>query len=265
MPRNMLSACCAAALMFITSAAPTAAAPQILALLGTDGAVPLDCRNGTCAGEFSGFCLQRKRPDPAPGTQYRAEGGEVTLVVTGADGTVRRMPAGDYVSIETSRSYTAVRIGVDQALLDAWGAASLAIEVGERVALVPVPEAMDPDPQTAADVALALGPQRALGDRILEDSPAETGAVRLTSRMIGALPPGRTDLATRNSLWDRVVAPSAASFPPESVARAGSVYRRCLSKVEEGKFYSLRNCLKIGHDALMIDLNVKYWNAGPES
>jgi len=265
MPRNTLSACCAAALMFTLSAVPAAAAPQILALLSTDGAVPLDCRDGTCMAEFSGFCLQRKRPDPSPGTQYRAEGGEVTLVITGADGTVRRMPAGDYVSIETSRSYTAVRIGVDAALLDELNAVSVAVEVGERVALVPLPKAMDPDPQTEADVALALGPQRALGERILENSPVETGAVKLTNRMITALPPGRTDAATRSSLWDRVVAPSAASFPPGSVARAGSIYGRCLAKVDEGKFYSLRNCLKIGHDALMIDLNMKYWNAGPES
>jgi hypothetical protein len=265
MPVKTLSACCAAALLFTASAFPTAAAPQILALLATDGAIPLDCRNGACTAEFSGFCLQRKRPDPAPGTQYRAAGGDVTLVVTGADGKVRRVPAGDYVSIETSRSYTAVRIGVDQVLLEEWDAVSLAVEVGDRVALVPVPEALDPDPQTAADVALALGPQRALGDRILEISPVETGAVRLTSRMIAALPPGRTDGATRKTLWDRVVAPSAAAFPPGSIAQAGSVYQRCLAKVEAGSFYSLRNCLKIGHDALMIDLNVKYWNAGPES
>jgi len=83
--------------------------------------------------------------------------------------------------------------------------------------------------------------------------------------MITALPPGRNDAATRSSLWDRVVAPSAASFPPGSVARAGSLYGRCLAKVDEGKFYSLRNCLTIGHDALMIDLNIKYWDAGPES
>lgn len=265
MPVNPLPACCIAALVFMISAGPAASAPQILALLSTDGAVPLDCRDGVCTGEFSGFCLQRKRPDPAPGTQYRADGGEVALVITGADGTVRRMPAGDFVAIETSRSYTAVRIGVDEALLDEWNAVSVAVEIGERVALVPLPEAMDRDPQSEADIALALGPQRALGEHVLERSPIETGAVRLTSRMIGALPTGRTDATTRNTLWDRAVAPSAADFPPASVARAGSLYRRCLAKVEAGSFYSLRDCLEIGHDALMIDLNVRYWEAGPES
>lgn len=253
------------ALWFAFSTAPAAAAPQILALLSTDGAVPLDCRNGACTAEFSGFCLQRKRPDPAPGTQYRAAGGDVTLVVSGADGSARRLPAGDSVSIATSRSYTAVRIGVDEALLNELNAVSVAIEVGENVALVPIPEALDPDPQTEADIALALGPQRGLGERILEDSPEETSAVRLTNRMIGALPPGRTNRGTRDALWDRIVAPSAPALPAAGVARARALYQRCLSKVEAGSFYSLRNCLEIGHDALMIDINVKYWKAGPES
>ena len=265
MPASYLSACLAAALVVLISALPAAAAPQILALLATNEAVPLDCRDGACTAEFSGFCLQRKRADPAAGTQYRAAGGEVTLVVTGADGDVRRLPAGDHLVIETRRGYTAVRIGVRRDLLDEWNAVALGLEVGEHVALVPVPEAADPDPQTEADIALALGPQRALGDRILETSPVETGAVRLTSRMIGALPPGRTDARTREALWSRVVTASAASFPPESVLRASSIYRRCLAKVERGNFYSLRDCLEIGHDALMIELNVKYWEAGPES
>lgn len=255
----------AAAVLFAAAAGPAGAAPQILALLATEGAVPLACRDGACTAEFSGLCLQRKRPDPAPQTRYHAIGGEVTLVITGADGTVRRLPAAAYLSIETRRSYTAVEIGVSEALMTAWNAVSLAVEVGEHVALVPVPEAADPDPQTAADIALALGPQRALGDRVLEASPVETGAARLTSRLIGALPPGRVDGATRATLWDRVATPSAAAFPPTSVARAGSVYRRCLEKVEAGRYYSLRRCLEIGHDALMIELNLKYWQAGPES
>jgi hypothetical protein len=265
MPAKCRSACLVAALFVAASAVPAGAAPQILALLATDGAVPLDCRDGACTAEFSGFCLQRQRPDPARGTQYRAAGGEVTLVATDAEGNVRRMPAGEHLSIQTRRSYTAVRIAVDQILLDEWNAVSLAVEIGARVALVPVPEATDPDPQTEADIALALGPQSALGDRILENSPVETGAVTLTSRMIGGLPPGRTDAQTREALWGRVVAPSASSFPPESVLRVSSVYRRCLAKVERGAYYSLRHCLEIGHDALMIDLNVKYWEAGPES
>lgn len=265
MPAHRIIVCLAAAFVLVTSSIPVGAAPQILALLATGEAVPLKCSDGTCAAEFSGFCLQRKRPDPTPGTRYHTAGGDVILVVTGVDGNVRRMPASDQLSIETERGYTAVRISVPRSLLERWNAVSVAVEIGQRVALVPVPEAADPDPQTEADIALALGPQQALGTRILEDAPGETGAVRLTNKMIGALPPGRTDAATRNSLWDRVVAPSAAAFPADSVARASSVYRRCLAKVAAGRFFNLRRCLEVGHDTLMLDLNLKYWEAGPDS
>ena len=78
-------------------------------------------------------------------------------------------------------------------------------------------------------------------------------------------PAGRADSTTRRTLWDRTVAPAASSFPEGGVQRAASVYRRCLAKVEQGQFYSLRDCLEVGHDALMIELNLKYWEAGPES
>lgn len=252
--------------MLLAAQAPAAmAAPQILALLETGEPTGLACADGRCAAEFSGFCLQKERPDPRPGDRYRAEGGEMTLVVTGADGTIRRLPAGDYLEISTARSYTAVRIAVDEDLLAKLGAVSVALEIGPRVALVPLADPADPDPQAEADIALALGPQRALGDKVLGQLPAESGAVALTSRMLNALPKGRTDAATRAGLWNRAAAPHAGDYAPEAVSRAKGLYRRCLAKIERGDFYSLRDCLEIGHDALMLDINVKYWEAGPES
>lgn len=83
--------------------------------------------------------------------------------------------------------------------------------------------------------------------------------------MLNALPPGRTDDDTRGGLWERAVAPHTAGQPPESVTRAQGIYRRCMAKAESGDFYSLRDCLEIGHDALMLDINLKYWEAGPGS
>jgi hypothetical protein len=241
------------------------AAPQILALLETGGPAPLICKDGKCSAEFSGFCLQKERPDPKYGTRYRAEGGDLTLVVTDAAGMTKRLPAGDYLEITARRSYTAVEIALPESVIHDLGAVSVALEVGERVTLAPTTIVGDSDPQTEADIALALGPQRALGQRIMQKSAAETGAVMLTSKMINALPPGRTDDETRTGLWDRAIAPNAAAFSRESISRASSIYRRCLIKVEEGTFFNMRDCLEIGHDALMLDLNVKYWEAGPES
>lgn len=241
------------------------AAPQILALLETGGPAPLICDDAECSAEFSGFCLQKERPDPKFGTKYRAEGGELTLVVTDASGAIRRMPAGDYLDIATQRSYTAVRISLPAGVTRELGAVSVALEIGERVALVPVESIGDENPQTEADIAMALGPQRALGQKVIRESAAESGAVALTNRLLNALPHGRTDDETRTGLWGRAAAPFSASYPADSVSRASGIYRRCLAKVEEGSFYTLRDCLEIGHDALMIDLNVKYWEAGPES
>ncbi len=265
MTMRLLTAGLGGLLMATMPLAGAFAAPQILALLETDGPSPLICEDGKCSAEFSGFCLQKERPDPKYGARYRAEGGDVTLVVTDASGATKRLPAGDYLDISTLRSYTAVRISLPESVMRELGAVSAALEIGERVALVPVESAGDKDPQTEADIAVALGPQRALGQKIMQQSAAESGAVVLTSKLINALPPGRTDDETRAGLWDRAIAPNAATFPRESVSRASSIYRRCLTKVEEGTFFTMRDCLEIGHDALMLDLNVKYWEAGPES
>jgi hypothetical protein len=262
---RLLTAVLASLLVAAMPLAGAFAAPQILALLETDGPAPLICEVGKCSAEFIGFCLQKERPDPKYGAQYRAEGGDLTLVVTDASGAVRRLPAGDYLDISTLRSYTAVRISLPEGVIRELGAISVALEIGERVALVPVESAGDKDPQSEADIALALGPQRALGQTIIQQSPAESGAVALTNRMLNALPRGRANDQTRTGLWDRAIAPYSASYPAESVSRASGLYRQCLAKVEEGKFFNMRDCLEIGHDALMLDLNVKYWEAGPES
>ena len=262
---RLLSVAMSGLLIAAMAPASAEAAPQILALLETGEPAPLTCVDDVCSAEFSGFCLQKERPDPAHGTRYRAEGGDLTLVVTDAAGTVRRLPAADYLEISTLRSYTAVRIGLAESAMRELGAVSVALEVGERVALIPVEIDGDRDPQTEADIALALGPQRALGERITQQAIAESGAVALTGKMLNALPQGRTDDDTRSGLWDRAVAPFKSSYPPESVSRAQSIYQRCLAKVEAGSFFNMRDCLEIGHDALMLDLNVKYWEAGPES
>ncbi len=46
------------------------AAPQILAVLGTDGAIPLICADGHCQADISTYCLQRDRLAPDYGTAY---------------------------------------------------------------------------------------------------------------------------------------------------------------------------------------------------
>ncbi len=242
------------------------AAPQVLALLATDGPTVLKCEGGRCAAEFSAYCLQRERPDPDDGIAYQATDGGMTLIVTAADGTRRQIPAADYVSIVTQRSYTAVRVSLPERLLQEWKATAVALEVGQRVSLIPLPTADDPEPQTEADIALAVGPQRAVGERLVDRSGAASNAVRLTNAMINALPErGRVAPARRGNLWAEVIEPRAGGHSRESIEFAGRIYDGCQRKVERGMVFSLRRCLEAGHDALMIGLNVRYWNAGPGS
>lgn len=242
------------------------AAPQVLALLATDGATTLKCEDGRCAAEFSAYCLQRERPDPDDGIAYQATDDGMTLIVTAADGTRRQIPATDYVSIVTQRSYTAVRVSVPEGLLQEWNATEIALEVGQRVSLIPLPTADDPEPQTEADIALAVGPQRAVGARLVDRSAEASDAVRLTNAMINALPErGRVAPGRRGNLWAEVIEPRAGGHSRESIEYAGRIYDGCQRKVEHGLVFSLRRCLEAGHDALMIGLNVRYWNAGPGS
>ncbi len=240
------------------------AAPQVLALLATDGPTALKCEDGRCAAEFSAYCLQRERPDPDDGIAYRATDDGMTLIVSAGDGTRREIPAADHVSIVTERSYTAVRVSLPERLLQEWNATQVALEVGPRVTLIPLPIADDPEPQTEADIALAVGPQRSVGERLVDRSSPDSDVVRITNVLINALPErGRVTPDQRGSLWARVIAPRAAALPAASVESAGAVYDRCQRKVSIGRYFSLRRCLEAAHDALMVGLNSKYWNAEP--
>lgn len=243
------------------------AAPQVLALLATAGATTLKCEDGRCAAEFSAYCLQRERPNPEYGIAYTAaEDDAMTLIVRAADGTTRELPAADHVSIVTERSYTAVRVSLPERLLQAWNATEIALEVGERVTLIPLPTAGDPEPQTEADIALAVGPQRSVGERLVDRSSPGSDVVRITNLLINALPErGRVAPEERGSLWARVIVPRAAALPEASLESAGEVYDRCQRKVSIGRYFSLLRCLQAAHDALMVGLNSKYWSAEPGS
>ncbi len=145
------------------------AAPQALALLASNGAVPLTCAGVACRTELSAFCLQQERAMPLPGTKYSAvDRDRLTLVITAADGAERRLPAPFYVEITSARMYTAVTISISEHELANLGAVSAAIEVGDGATLVPDPVVGDPLPQTVSDIKAASGPIRAAGTRIVD-------------------------------------------------------------------------------------------------
>ena len=242
------------------------AAPQVLALLATQGATALDCTGDECAAEFSTFCLQQERPTPDTGVAYEAHGDAIALVVTAADGTRRRLPASEHVAISSKRSYTAVQISVPESALRAWDAVGVAVEVGEGVSLVPEELAHNPDSMTAADIALATGPRRRLGEMIVVQSRPEVDAIHVTNALINALPEhGRVTPERRQTLWAETMEPWASALGPKSIQRARELYDVCQGWVTDGKALRLRGCLEVHHDELMIGVNARYWHAAPGS
>lgn len=250
----------AAAVALALPLSPARAAPQVLGLLALDAPVPLPCFAGECSAEFTAFCLQRGRPIPTPGTAYRPAGDSFTLIALAADGSSRRLPGADYLTLETTRGFSAIKISISSRALEALGAERVAVEVGENVSLVPVPVIGDTNPQSDLEIATATGPLRALGTQIVDNGGADAGATRLTADMLNALPDkGRVDIETAEALWRRTLEESGAD--EASVAAAGEVYDFCRVQVEDGWDFTLRNCLEKRHSAGVLDLNARYWRA----
>ncbi len=247
----------------LTIVAPLAgavAAPQPLGLVASRGPVPLACLAGECAAELSAFCLQQARDIPAPGTRYRLAGGELSLIAIAADGKTRRIEGAKVLSLAVERGYSSVRVTVDRRVLEKMGAVRAAVEVGERVTLVPVEVAGDPDPLDEIEIAAVSGPLRDLGQRLVDNGGAAADAVRLTNGLINDLPErGRIAPATAARLWRDRIAKSGANAA--AVSRAGAMVAHCQERVAEGRFFSLRRCIETLHDQEILLLNQRFWRA----
>lgn len=238
-------------------------ATQSLALLETDHATTLQCDGTICRAEFSTFCLQKERDLPRAGDPYQlAAGNKLTLVLTGKDGHIRRVPAGDHIRIEAARSgHTAVSVSVDRSRLAALDAVKVALSVGERVTLMPVPVAGDDNPQTDQDRALATGPLRELGAKIVDRGPHDVARVHALNGLINALPTGidrRPD--AQQSLWRRAVDTALGDVPAKKLQTAQQEYAACWQdRVVQLGGYAVRHCLQRRHDSLMWQHVKRYW------
>ncbi|MFQ5785265.1 MAG: hypothetical protein ACE5H8_10635 [Alphaproteobacteria bacterium] len=251
---------------FVMPFAPARAAPQVLALVASNGSVPLVCDGETCAAEFTAFCLQETRPPPPRGTVYRAVGGAgISVAVTAADGRRFALPADDVLRIDTVRGYAAVRISLPASRLRALGATGVTVAVGEGVSLVPEPVAGDPDPLDAEEIAATTGPLRAAGTRLVERDNSDVGAARLTGVLINALPAeDGVSAEVRRGLWRNAVTPTReAAASPEAIRRARAAYDRCNAAIgwHTSMFVTLRDCLGYVHDHFIGSRNRIYWEA----
>lgn len=238
----------ALALAFAGSAA---AAPQILALVASNGtATPMVCADGQCRAELSSFCLQRTRETPMPGTPYRAVTPEdLTVVAEMADGTVQHMPGSDKLMLTSARGSSSV-----EAILEAKipGAVKLSILVREQVSLIPQPIAGDTHPHSGPEIAVTTTSLRKLGSRVVDDSGARITAARETNRVINLLASDGHAAAD----WDKITAwkPSIRSGQYWANQRVS----HCQSMPAGA---ALGRCLRDWHDFLMRQLNTDYWDA----
>ena len=249
----------------LLSAAPlvgASAEPQILGLIAQNEAIQLNCKGGECFAEFSSFCMEPGRYSPGHETAYHpAEGADLTLVVASTDGGERRLPVGDFVTFESIRGYATVRVSVPAGVVEDLGAARIALKVGERVSLLPVPGPNYRRPHEPEEIAVAMGPHRALGERIVDKGGARADAALLISRLLNALPEwGRVSREVRDGVWDEAI--EAARLKERrggGMTVARRAYDVCRAKDPEDTLFTFRQCLEGRHDYLVWSLNRKYW------
>jgi len=243
-------------LIGLCAATPAMAAPQILGIVATDEAVPMQCDGGRCTALLSAFCLQRDRLPPDFETAYRpANPGGLTLAVTMPDGSVRRFAAADLVEFHSRYGYTAIRADLALAELGIERPSAVAIEVAPRAALLPLAKAGDPDPLTADEIAVATGPARLAAESVLEGSSEPARAAQVAARLINALPVrGDIDAEAREQLWSRV---AGADAPQQ----ARHMFDACGRTVDQSLGYPLRQCLEERHEQLQIGNTREFWES----
>jgi hypothetical protein len=202
------------------------------------------------------FCLQRERAMPSYGMSYEATHPErLTLALVAADGTVRHLPVVGHLSFAGYDGYTTVRISLPRTLLAESGATAATLEIGPGIALLPVAEAGDKDPQSADEIALAVGPMRLAAARYLDAPTVEGDAARLVAALMSALPRHATVHDDHAHLWEATIGGDlAARVEPAAVAQARSVYERCAATS------SFRGCLLSRQREIMQAGNLRFWD-----
>ncbi len=249
---------CAALLGAGLGAGEARAAPQVLALIATGQPVALSCDAAECRAELPTLCLQPERRAPQAGRTYRlADGQSVVLSGRTADGGIVSIPLSREIRFVARRSHVTVEARIARAVLARHGLVRPAIGVGRAVAVVPVATASDERPQTAPEIAAATGDRRALAVALVDRDAERMPAVRLTNRLINALPAeGKADPKLRRRLWARVLDDVGRGGVPEAaLERARSNVALCTDDADNGRSPTLRRCLQGFNDDAMEYLN----------
>ena len=240
------------------------AAPQALALVATNGDVPLKCVDGTCSAEMSAFCLQPDRVTPIRGTKYTAiDSSKITLKGMTRDGREIVLDSSKFVSFQSERTHVAIRANVAAEEMAALGVDRLRLNVGNDVAMLPDPEANDTNPHSQIDVLVITGSLRKLGARVVDRNRKHMIAARLTSRIINELPAkGWVTAEQSEAIWQGTVdAVNGQNLPEDAVGMARRAIDFCNFAVNSRVYWGMRRCLQSEHDVMLKILNSQYWTA----
>lgn len=246
-------------------ASSVAAAPQVLGLVAMNEPLVMKCDETGCRAELSSFCLQQPRDNPPPQAGYLpAEGADIALIGTRADGSTMRLDAADYMEFEASRGFTSVQASLDPATLQALGLVSVAVEVGSAVSLLPEEAAADLDPQSPEEVALATGAYRSKAVEFFDAPGEQADAIRVTNTMINVLPEqGRTNTDADGHLLEAALDDGIAeAIDPSAIRRAAAIHEACRVKVDVTHHIdTMRDCLIGSHDRMVINSNIAFWES----
>ena len=268
--RHVQHGIAAAVLAALLPLSAAEAAPQALAVVASNGPVPLSCSGDACIADFSSYCLQQDRDAPGWGTAYYlADAERVSVVGRTRDGREIALPAKQLLTITAVRRHKMVRMSIPRSTLRELGLESVAIEVGELATALPTAIPGDPEPQTELDIALATGPLRSIGKKLVDSDADRAGAARLTTRLVNGLPlHGRASAELRDKVWgERVTEADVAGLSPEALERVQNGYAFCNRLASDQNPYTgqrympMRRCLSAIHDRFIDDLNQRYWDA----
>ena len=231
------------ATLFAFVAGAALAAPQSLLVVQT-GEVPLVCEDGTCTAQVTTMCLEPENDHPWTGTPYSviadgAHGAALRLVGVGPDGGEVSLPA-DALEITAARADSAVRLGVEQAVLETHGVIRVAVKIARPVMLAPAEGFEAPRPGLAA--------RARIGERILLGERLDVAAARITQAAINGLPRSRPATAPEyRSAWQRALAAGRAGEPASEgiAARTRWAFEWCREPLgaDEGGSADFRRCL----------------------
>jgi hypothetical protein len=245
-------------------------APQILGVIATHGPVPLTCSDRGCSADLSSFCLQQARDNPQRGQSYVLAGGS-DLALSGLDsaGQRKQVPAWPYLTIISDRGFTAVEMMIPPEKVAALGLNDLAVEIGDKVSLLPAAMAHEHDPQTAAEIELATGRSREAGAAFFDQSGKESDAIRLANLMINVLPrQGRSVGDAESHVLEAAMASQAGrASTREGLEFVREIYASCQQRVsmpdsKPHPIYNMRSCLEAQHDRLVMRRNSEFWASG---